>query len=175
MFLLLLLLMLLINRNRIHHGFDVNLSMLQQLMQKIQRRSMQAAYSGPQKRIINCSPFALCLRWAEVCCVCTMSVIGCFSFADNVDLFLQDSEGATEAPPPTAKTGKPSQKAAGKAAAGAAASKADKAAERQRQAQLELLMMDDSALQDVARLGKYSFRPNATHSCHTLDITSKMI
>lgn len=78
-----------------------------------------------------------------------------FQHDDNAfdDPFFRDSEGATEAPPPTAKTGKPSQKAAGKAAAGAAASKADKAAERQRQAQLELLMMDDSALQDVARLG----------------------
>jgi len=73
-------------------------------------------------------------------------------------LCLQDSEGGAEPPPADAKSGKPSKKAAGKtagkAAAGAAAAKAEKAAEQQRQAQLELLMMDDSALQDVARIGK---------------------
>ncbi len=75
---------------------------------------------------------------------------------------VQDSEGGSEAPPADAKKGKVSQKAAGKAAdkaagkaaTGAAASKAERAAEQQRQAQLELLMMDDSALQDVARLGE---------------------
>ena len=73
---------------------------------------------------------------------------------------MQDSEGGSEAPPADAKKGKVSQKAAGKAtgkaATGAAASKAEKAAEQQRQAQLELLMMDDSALQDVARIGELS-------------------
>ena len=69
---------------------------------------------------------------------------------------MQDSEGGSEAPPADAKKGKVSQKAAGKASTGAAASKAEKAAEQQRQAQLELLMMDDSALQDVARIGELS-------------------
>ncbi len=73
---------------------------------------------------------------------------------------MQDSEGGSEAPLADAKKGKVSQKAAGKAAGkaatGAAASKAEKAAKQQRQAQLELLMMDDSALQDVARIGELS-------------------
>lgn len=74
--------------------------------------------------------------------------------------YLQDSEGGAEAPQAAANTGKPSNKTAGKAGAkagvgvGAAASKADKPAEQQRQAELELLMMDDSALQDVARIGE---------------------
>ena len=78
----------------------------------------------------------------------------------TVMVCMQDSEGGSEAPPADAKKGKVSQKAtgkaAGKAATGAAASKAEKAAEEQRQAQLELLMMDDSALQDVARIGELS-------------------
>lgn len=73
---------------------------------------------------------------------------------------MQDSEGGSEAPPAHAKKGKVSQKATGKAAGkavtGAATSKAERAAEQQRQAQLELLMMDDSALQDVARIGELS-------------------
>lgn len=76
--------------------------------------------------------------------------------------YLQDSEGGAEAPQAPANTGKPSKKTAGKTGAkagvgagvGAAASKADKAAEQQRQAELELLMMDDSALQDVAQIGE---------------------
>jgi hypothetical protein len=75
-------------------------------------------------------------------------------------VYMQNSKDGSEAPPADAKKGKVSQKAAGKAAGkaatGAAASKAEKAAEQQRQAQLELLMMDDSALQDVARLGELS-------------------
>ena len=58
-----------------------------------------------------------------------------------------------------AKSTKPSKKLSSKAAdratAGAAASKADKAAEQQRQAELELLMMDDSALQDIAQIGEH--------------------
>ena len=78
----------------------------------------------------------------------------------TVMVCIQDTEGGSEAPPADAKKGKVSQKAtgkaAGKAATGAAASKAEKAAEQQRQAQLELLMMDDSALQEVARLGELS-------------------
>ena len=70
---------------------------------------------------------------------------------------MQEGEGGAEAPQAAAKTGKgkASKKAAGKAADKAAASKADKAAEQQRQAELELLMMDDSALQDVARIGEH--------------------
>ena len=64
---------------------------------------------------------------------------------------LQDSQGGSESAPADAKAGKSASKAAG----GAAASKAEKAAEQQPQAQLELLMMDDSALQDVARVGEF--------------------
>lgn len=63
---------------------------------------------------------------------------------------VQDSEGGAQE---EVKPDKSSKKVAGKAGSKAAASKAEKAAEQQRQAQLELLMMDDSALQDVARLG----------------------
>ena len=74
-------------------------------------------------------------------------------------MWLQDSQGGSESAPADAKVGKSAKMAAGKAgskaAGGAAASKADKAAEQQRQAQLELLMMDDSALQDVARVGEF--------------------
>ncbi|DBA79259.1 TPA: hypothetical protein ACH3X1_009072 [Trebouxia sp. C0004] len=82
-----------------------------------------------------------------------------FQHEDNTfdDPFFRDGQGGSEPPPANAKKGKVSQKAAGKAAgktAGkAATSKAEKAAEQQRQAQLELLMMDDNALQDVARVG----------------------
>ena len=72
---------------------------------------------------------------------------------------LQDSQGGSESAPADTKVGKSGKMAAGKAgskaAGGAAASKADKAAEQQRQAQLELLMLDDSALQDVARVGGF--------------------
>ena len=85
---------------------------------------------------------------------------------------LQDNEAAPQATEAAAKPAKASKKAgakaAGKAAAGTAAGKAaEKAAEQQRQAQLELLMMDDSALQDVARVGKqlscYSLVANACY------------
>ena len=68
---------------------------------------------------------------------------------------MQEGAGGAEAPQAAAKSGKPSKKAADKAAAGAAASKTDKAADQQRQAELELLMMDDSALQDAARIGEH--------------------
>lgn len=80
---------------------------------------------------------------------------------------LQDSQGGSESAPAAAKVGKSAKMAAGKAGSkvggGAAASKADKAAEQQRQAQLELLMMDDSALQDVARVGEFRTLCCLTH------------
>ena len=92
---------------------------------------------------------------------------------------MQDSEGGAEAPQAAANTGKPSKKAAGKAGAktgaGPAASKADKAAEQQRQAELELLMMDDSALQDVARIGecKALFGKPCNQACHAESVVQK--
>ena len=71
---------------------------------------------------------------------------------------VQDDVEGAEPPQADAKIGKAAKKAAGKvsgkAATAAATSKAEKAAEQQRQAQLELLMMDDSALRDVARVGE---------------------
>ena len=72
---------------------------------------------------------------------------------------MQEGKNGASAPEAAAKSSKPSKKlsskAAAKAAAGAAASKADKATEQQRQAELELLMMDDSALQDTAQIGEH--------------------
>ena len=72
---------------------------------------------------------------------------------------IQDTQAGSQATSaavkPAAKASKKAgTKAVGQAATGTAAAKAaEKAAEQQRQAELELLLMDDSALQDVARIG----------------------
>lgn len=63
--------------------------------------------------------------------------------------FLQDIE-AKEGGAKPSKAAKPATK---KSAGAADEAKAAKAAEKQRQAQLEMLMMDDNALQDLARIG----------------------
>ena len=63
--------------------------------------------------------------------------------------FLQDNE-AKEGGAKPSKAAKPATK---KSAGAADEAKAAKAAEKQRQAQLEMLMMDDNALQDLARIG----------------------
>lgn len=56
-----------------------------------------------------------------------------------------------------AKPGKPLKAGSKKAAGGAEDAKAGKAADRQRQAQLEMLMMDDNALQDMSRIGSAAY------------------
>ena len=63
---------------------------------------------------------------------------------------MQDKEDGRGS---AAKPGKPVKAGSKKAAGGAEDAKAGKAADRQRQAQLEMLMMDDNALQDMSRIG----------------------
>ena len=96
----------------------------------------------------------------------TVSSHGCSDTIGSVNCIVcvQDKQGGADAPQPVPQSTKASKKTAGKATAAAAASKAEKAAEQQRQARLELLMMDDSALQDVARLGEPSLHCDS--ACH---------
>ena len=63
---------------------------------------------------------------------------------------MQDKEDGRGS---AAKPGKFSKAGSKKAAGAAEDTKAGKAADRQRQAQLEMLMMDDNALQDMSRIG----------------------
>lgn len=63
---------------------------------------------------------------------------------------MQDDQDTKAVAGKASKAAKPSSK---KAAAGGEDAKAVRAAEQQQQAQLEMLMLDDHALQDMAKIG----------------------
>lgn len=69
----------------------------------------------------------------------------------SIDCMQDDQDTKSRA----AKSGKPATAASKRTAGGVDNAKATKAADQQRQAQLEMLMLDDNALQDMARIGSH--------------------